>query len=225
MSTGERFQPGDTVHHPKRPEWGEGKVCSAADSPQGGKPGQRLVVDFANHRRVTIQTAIVPLVPANATTAAAGAEDEDGWLGELAGRGESTSVNEGLGGLPEAMTDPFTGLRRRLETLLESYRFSNTQRGIFDWAVAQTGLNDPLTEYSRAEIEAAFERFCDMRWKQLQRLVTDAQHNREDAVLEAVLESCRVPEGRTAMETAMGKGGGSRKGGGPSRGSTRKSGR
>jgi hypothetical protein len=48
--------PGDFVNHPDRPDWGLGQVQSVA--------GDRVTVNFENAGKVTINVAVVTLLPA-----------------------------------------------------------------------------------------------------------------------------------------------------------------
>lgn len=48
--------PGDFVNHPDRPDWGLGQVQSVA--------GDRVTVNFENAGKVTINVAVVALLPA-----------------------------------------------------------------------------------------------------------------------------------------------------------------
>lgn len=47
--------PGDFVNHPDRPDWGLGQVQSVA--------GNRVTVNFENAGKVTINIAVVTLLP------------------------------------------------------------------------------------------------------------------------------------------------------------------
>ncbi len=53
--------PGDFVHHPDQPDWGLGQVQSMI--------GERATVNFENAGKVTVNTAVVSLVIAQAATA------------------------------------------------------------------------------------------------------------------------------------------------------------
>lgn len=204
MTTPIRFAQGDTVRHPKRPEWGLGTVRSiqAIAQPDGTR-AQRLTVDFANQGRKNINTAIAPLIrdgeakpvapaktrrntpqpplpqPTTAKAAAsvaaastggsgAGPSGGSGWLDAMDPDGSKS--NE-LGDLPDDMSDPFASLVDRLKATLQTYRFSTEPRALMDWAIVQTGLNDPLSKYTRSELEQAFPRYVRDRDGHLKDLV------------------------------------------------------
>ncbi len=96
---------------------------------------------------------------------------ESGWLAPMAHR----KVEEVMIGLPEEAKDPFTSLKRRLKFTLDLYRFDSSGRGLIDWAVAQSGLDDPLGRFSRQELEQLFDRWAVERDSHLRRLLDEAR--------------------------------------------------
>ena len=54
--------PGDFVRHPEQPDWGLGQVQSVI--------GARITVNFENAGKVTVNAAVVTLVPATGATRA-----------------------------------------------------------------------------------------------------------------------------------------------------------
>lgn len=213
MSEPTRFKRGDRVRHPERPEWGQGKVESAQDQTLQGKPSQRVVVTFANHGRVTLNTAFAPLTPL----------DERGWGGEsTTGAGQSTGGRAGggwlaqlekqqatgngkpthdLAELPEPATDPFRSLIARLKSTLELYRFDDGARGLIDWAVAQSGMNDPLAEFSRHELEQQFAAFAQARDAHLRELLITIRRKGEEAAVKQ-LSSELPPQLQSVLDKA-----------------------
>ncbi len=157
------FHKGDRVRHAQRAEWGEGVVDVAQTVRHNKQQAQRLVIQFQCHGRVTVNTAFAEIVPANGDGASAAAHDAN-WLSEGAD-------GDRLANLPQAATDPLSTLSRRLTMTLELYRFGDDARGMFDWASARTGLVDPLTRYSRHELEQCFQTFCAKREHSLRQLV------------------------------------------------------
>ena len=121
---------------------------------------------------------------------------DNGWLNDLEGQ---TSE---LWALPDALTDPFASLGQRLKATLETYRYSIDSRALFDWAVRQTGLNDPLSKYNRTELEQAFPRFARDRDLHLRDIVR--QLKRSDG-FHALKEAGRglFPAGQSALDRAM----------------------
>ena len=173
MTPTERFQIGDRVAHPRRPEWGSGPVIKADTITHEGQQAQRLRVDFANKRNAIINTAIAPLIRSGDTgsmgpskgiekdmsmtrtgTQNAGA----GWLDDLEG-GTGGHAQKNLWDLPYQLDDPFSSVEQQLDATLETFKYSTEPGPLFQWAVTQTGLDDPLTKYTRVELEQAFPRY------------------------------------------------------------------
>ncbi|MHC4947851.1 MAG: DUF3553 domain-containing protein [Planctomycetota bacterium] len=185
MST-DRFEFGDRVRHPRRPEWGVGSIARVEDEVADGRPGQRLSVRFTNAGLKTLHTAHAALErvcepAANGPAAGAAAPtvdwqqmEESDWLGSVARR----KVEEAMVGLPPEAADPFRSFRDRLGFALGLYRFDRSGRGLIDWAVAQTGLDDPLTRFTRHELEQLYDRWAAARHEHLGRLLADPDADR-----------------------------------------------
>lgn len=146
------WKAGDRVIHRGRPEWGIGEVTSAERDTHEGQSCQRLNVRFARAGLKTLSTAVADLGPAEERPALAA---QNGWLPPAS---DETEV-EVMTRLPEAATDPFRPLSARLKTSLDLYRFTGTGASLIDWAVIQSGLDDPLTRFNRHQLEQFFERF------------------------------------------------------------------
>ena len=121
-----------------------------------------------------------------------------GWLGSL---GEQNS--KGLWELPDAMTDPFASLANRLQATLDSYRFSTEARSLIDWAVTQSGLTDPLSQFTRHELEQVFPRYVRDRDQHLAQLVSQIKKKGKAEVLDQVLGQTRDETARRALLRAM----------------------
>ena len=199
-----KFSPGDVVVHPRRPEWGDGVVVQAMGILHKGQSAQRLTVRFTHRNRVTINTAVAPLMAketynamrSNNQSTSGTSTATGGWLSSL----EQDSADHELWRLPEAMTDPFSSLGRRLNATLDSYRFSTEARSLTAWAVAQTGLDDPLSKYTRQKLEQAFPRFARDRDNQLQDLVNQIKCHGERELLDQALANTRVPAARETLK-------------------------
>ncbi|WP_428389624.1 DUF3553 domain-containing protein [Mucisphaera sp.] len=220
------YQTGQVVTHPKRPEWGRGVVRQVEPITHHGVNAQRVAVDFANKGRVVVNTAIASLVvtgseqPATAATkvsprktpsnliadrgsergAGEPGERNNGWLTELE-QGKTSGSGE-LWSLPLPMADPFASLKQRLLSTLESYRFTTEPRSLIEWAVTQTGLDDPLSQYTRSELEQAFPRFCRDRDNHLADLIRTAKRQMQHSVLDEVRAEIDLPAAHKAMHKA-----------------------
>lgn len=185
MTQTPRFQSGDRVRHQKRPEWGIGRIDRVENTAIGGTPAQRLIIRFPNAGLKTLSTLGAALALVSESEAANNGSDlhgpqtlvemeqhsESGWLGEISKqRPEDAMIN-----LPPEATDPFAGGEARLRATLDLYRFEPTGGSLIDWAVARSGLDDPLSRFTRQELEQFFERWVFLRDRQLEKLVAQAQ--------------------------------------------------
>lgn len=189
------FAFGDRVRHTRRPEWGIGTVTSAAPLTHNGKRAQRLTIRFANAGLKTITCAngllerlaeqeAVPQHSAQDHAPGNGVADDDdhpidiwshareeSWLSSVA----KQKVEEHMTCLPEPVRDPFRRLEDRLISTFSLYRFDSSGRGLIDWAVAQSGLEDPLNRFARQELEVLFDRWAAGRDEHLRTLLQDAR--------------------------------------------------
>lgn len=195
----EQFSSGDRVRHSGRPEWGIGTIVKVEGLPLNGHVSQRLSVRFPNAGVKTIVTGHVELQrvdeSADPFTAAEGSSvkvwdkmNESEWLAPMAKR----KVEETLISLPGDVRDPFNSMSKRLNLMLSLYRFDRTGRGIIDWAVAQTGLDDPLSRFSRQDLEQKFDRWAYERDTYLSKLLQEVRNSgagAEQTVLNGALKS------------------------------------
>ena len=196
-----RYQQGDVVTHPRRPEWGEGVVKAAQAIVHEGSSAQRLNVEFVNRGRVVINTAVAPLAPKGLKpTMSSSMTTSGGWLDQLE---QSKNNSNELWDLPEALTDVFSSDLQRLMATMDTYKFSTEPRPLIDWAIMQTGLNDPLTKYTRHDLEQAFARFARNRDQHLKDLVRTLKRNGKVQVLIEARTRCKILAGQTALERAI----------------------
>lgn len=197
----DRYQPGDVVTHPRRPEWGQGVVKTARSIVHEGSTAQRLSVEFANRGRVVINTAVAPLAPkGQKKIMSPSMTSSGGWLDQLE---RSNSNSHELWELPEALTDVFSSDLQRLSATIDSYKYTTEPRPLIDWAVVQTGMNDPLTKYTRHDLEQAFSRFARDRDQHLKELVRTLKRNGKHQVIIQARTQCKVLAGQTALDRAM----------------------
>lgn len=226
MDRSTKFQQGDEVIHPNRPQWGRGVVKRVQQTLHDGLPAQRLEVDFPNRGRVTLNTAVAPLLPASGrqgmlaaapelfsnpptrnsmsrfSTSTADTPDSGvGWLAELEGKGRARGQE--LWALPAKLNDAFSSELERLLATLDTYRYSTEPRALIDWAVVQTGLGDPLSKYTRHELEQAFPRYARDRDQHLDLLVRDIKRAGMRDVLAVALQKAPNRAARVALERAI----------------------
>jgi len=201
MDDPQPYRRGDQVYHTKRPEWGIGEVDHACSITHQGKPAQKLTVTFRHKGRVTLNTAVAPLATketeAPMTSTNPNASTNGGWLASL----ESDGGDE-LSAMPHATNDLFTSLEQRLEATLDTFRFSTEPRSLIEWAIAQTGHADPLTHYTRHELEEGFQRFEHNRRKHLKELVGELRREAKSDVVNQAVKNARHPGAADALRKA-----------------------
>jgi hypothetical protein len=195
MMSSRKFEYGDRVRHTRRPEWGIGSIVKTEEVTLNGRRTQRVSVRFPNAGLKTISTAHAELQLVNsnngpesdgADTHPLGGWDkmkESDWLGEVAQR----KVEEAMTSLSPEVRDPFKSLPQRLEACLDLFRFERTGRSVIDWAIAQSGLADPLTRFTRHELEVLFDQWAAQRDEHLSRLLQEVKA--EPGVVAKLVES------------------------------------
>ncbi len=237
-----RFEKGDRVKHPKRPEWGSGIVRDIAPITHEGEAAQRLTIDFATKGRVVINAAIAPLEkvgkaytppkpndghrgsaaqlwaghpegskavhngerngapPRDGDPGAPSSSGDSGWLDQLETAG---GKKHELWELPDDLTDPFATPEQRLKATLDSYRYSTEPRALIEWAIVQTGLDDPLTKYTRPELEQAFPRFARDRDAHLRSQIREFKRKNDLATIKACQKGGLMPAAQSALDRAL----------------------
>lgn len=186
------FAVGEKVRHRQRPEWGIGSVTKIEGVTIRGTRDQRLWIRFPNAGLKTMLASVADLErttggapltqPPPQPGAAAALEEtlvgreashEGGWLGEIAKR----KPDDAMTSLPAAASDPFLSVERRIDFVLGLFRFEPTGGKLIDWAVAQSGLDDPLSRFNRQQLETFFERWTYERDLALSRLAQEAKRS------------------------------------------------
>ncbi|MEO0482286.1 MAG: DUF3553 domain-containing protein [Planctomycetota bacterium] len=165
---------GDRVVHAARPEWGPGQVVSAKRVDQDGESVQKLSIRFDRAGLKTLSTAMAKLLPADgsttttdagagatatATAAQPSAAPIEVPTAKIHDQLTPAEIDAVMIGLPESATDPFATPADRLRASLTLYRFKPEGGSLLDWAAMQSGLTDPLSRFSRHELEEWFTRF------------------------------------------------------------------
>lgn len=192
-----RFQTGDRVKHRQRPEWGLGTVTKAEDMAANGKVAQRLSIRFPGAGLKVLNTGIAELdavskedakeIATNGVSRSrreimeSSGEEEPHWLAPV----QEQQLEQKLLSIPEDARDRFNSVKSRLRVTFDLYRFDRSGKGLMDWAVAQTGLEDPLSKFTRHELEMKFDRWTAMRDDHLKSLLSDEECN--DAIVRELL--------------------------------------
>jgi len=135
------------------------------------------------------------------TQTASSTSNGKGWLDQLEAQ-RSGKAHE-LWDLPDALSDPFTSDAQRLAATLDQYRFSTEARSLIEWATQQTGLHDPLTKYTRHDLEQAFPRFLRDLDQHLKGLVRTFKHRNDQASLLRARNATRWPAAQKALDKAL----------------------
>lgn len=186
---------GDRLVHAAKPEWGIGQVSAAEATQQDGKRCQRVTVRFERGGVKTLSTAFADLRPADSAGFPMVAAEEP--TDPLALAAETQSINEAMSKIPEAATDPFTSARKRLEATLNLYRFSDTGGALIDWAVMQSGMKDPLSRFSRHDLERLFARYQISVDNHLRKLVREMRRSEPETVTQLIASA--LPAAKAAL--------------------------
>ena len=159
---------GKSVRNAARPEWGNGTVLTVAATSVGGSPAYRVSIQFAAGHR----TLLVPPARLVAPEQLSAEERPAGWIERISG----TTVDDRLRNLPLAVTELLGTLAQRVAALAPLYEIdAQDQRGLLRWARAQTGVVDPLTRWTRDELERAFIEFARNRDDELRGILAAAK--------------------------------------------------
>ncbi|MEM8782871.1 MAG: DUF3553 domain-containing protein [Planctomycetota bacterium] len=126
--------------------------------------------------------------------------NKDNWLDELETAG---GKKHELWELPDELTNPFATPEQRLKATLDTYQYSTEPRALIDWARRQTGLDDPLTRYTRPELEQAFPRFARDRDAHLRSIVRDLKRANDMATIKASMKGGLIPAAQSAIDRAI----------------------
>lgn len=200
----DRFSIADRVIHPAKPEWGVGTVASASNIVQDGTPCQRLAIRFDRAGLKTITTAGIHLKRASSATVEPKPAGTDPFGPLPAASGSSELPDDPklaarkMEAVPDDATDPFIGPGERLRRVLALYRFEPTPGSLIDWATAQSSLADPLSRFSRHELEEHFRTFRRNLDRALSKAVADASRVEPDE-LRAIARAA-PPDGQRALQ-------------------------
>ena len=170
----------DRVQHSERPEWGVGTIQKCETITREGQRDQRIWIKFPSVGVKTVLASAAKLQCVEPSSqddvdgdnfATLEVTHDTGWLGEISKKRPEDAITS----LPEPATDPFIPIQQRLEFSLKLYRFDPSGSSLIDWAVSQTGLEDPLSRFNRHELEEYFSRWSFELDKHLQKLIQESR--------------------------------------------------
>jgi hypothetical protein len=177
---------GDRVTHPKFPEWGSGAVIKVENTHANGEPVKRVTVRFTHAGLKSFVGNSFPLdvmaseqaMPGDSIgkrPAIAAVEDlERSGLNQAV----EQKLEEIMFAIPHACRDPFNTIEHRLRRTLELYKFDMSGKGLMHWAMAQTGMDDPLTRFNRTELEVYFKQYSFLLKQHLSKLLREFQNDK-----------------------------------------------
>lgn len=211
------FSPNDQVQHPGKPEWGTGIVLTTQQASHEGKPCQRLTVRFSAAGKKTINTAFAslarlggtepnPSAPAQSKPARATSKTPSRTPAPPRERPtpapppDKAVLTERLATLPHGLADPFRGIEERLADTVLAYRYRPGDRSLLEWAVAQTGVADPLSILGRHELEEQYATFRIRLDRHLKALLEEARRARIEP---RPIINAAPPEARAEVQHAL----------------------
>ena len=172
---------GDRVTHPKFPEWGSGAVIKVENAPVNGEPSTRVTVRFAHAGLKKFVGDAIPLDVLANEHAMPG--DKEGKLPAIAAvealersgltHAAEQKLEEIMFAIPLACRDPFNTAEHRMRRTLELYKYDLSGKGLMNWAMVQTGMDDPLTRFNRTQLEDYFTQFSFLLKQHLSKLVQE----------------------------------------------------
>ncbi len=64
-------------------------------------------------------------------------------------------------------------VEHRMRRTLDLYKYDLTGKGLMEWAMAQTGMDDPLTRFNRTELEVYFKQYSFLLKQHLSKLLSE----------------------------------------------------
>jgi len=180
---------GDRVTHELHPEWGSGAVIKVENAIISGSPVPRVTVRFANAGLKIFAGNALPLTPMESGHTVPGdryferpaiAAVEDLEKSGLTQAVEKKMLEIMLS-IPMACKDKFNTAEYRLKRTLELYKFDMSGRGLMEWAIVQTGMDDPLTRFNRGQLEEYFKRWVRERDSQLANVLSELRDDPKTA--------------------------------------------
>lgn len=207
MTSAVGWSSGDRLIHAGKPEWGTGTVVKAEWTTHEGKKCQRVTVRFARAGLKTVSTAFATLEASGGAARIDAARDSvksalardaepvaaarpkrppPGMLGAAEAPPDegppldAAAARVIMTAIPEAARDPFKPVAERVRATLGLFKYGSEGGPLLDWATAQSGLNDPLSVFSRPDLEQLFDRFRINRDQHLASLLTEARRQGVD---------------------------------------------
>lgn len=196
---------GDRVRHPKFPEWGNGAVIKAETTMVHGQPTNRVTVRFSSAGLKSFVGHSLPLellddghsMPGDRECARPAISEVEDLEKSGLNQAVEQKLLEIMHTIPLACRDPFNTSEHRLRRTLELYKYDMSGRGLMEWAMAQTGMDDPLTRFNRTELESFFTHYSHELNQHLRKLLSEMREE-SDTIKRIVAEA--PPRAKRAVE-------------------------
>lgn len=178
-----------------KPDWGIGVVRRVQTTTINGATQHRVSVQFNQGTKLLISP------PARLTDPVDDPQrKEAGWIEQIGGG----SLDSRLRQLPESAVQVLGTIQQRLDAVIPHYSRMEDGKDLIRWARRQTGVGDPLSQWSRDELEVAFASFCNERDAHLRNLCALLKKNGGDSALQEWLSQLD-DDARPAVYTALRK--------------------
>lgn len=183
---------GHKVRNAARPEWGTGVVLRVQAASLNGECVHRISIQFANGHHVLMAPPARLIAPTPEPQRSAG------WLENLG----KTTLDDRLRSLPPSVVKMLGSPRARLAALIPYYAFEEESESLLRWAREQTGVRDPLSQWTRDELSAAWQHFCAERDAHFRAVAASLKLKEGDGELRAFVDE--IPENaRDAVRAAL----------------------
>jgi hypothetical protein len=153
----EELNLGMSVRVAAKQEWGVGRVTRIQRQAHDGGATYRVYVQFHMGQKVLTAPPAKFVTPDDLSSAAV--NRDAGWLDKLAGQ----TLDDRLAALPESITLFLGSPVHKLIEIAKLFEFDGDDKSLARWARMQTGSPDPLTTWTRDELQAAWEKFSVAR--------------------------------------------------------------
>ena len=172
---------GDRVTHELHPEWGSGAVIKVENTVIDGDPAPRVTVRFVHAGLKVFAGNSLPLNAMQGDHVVPGDNERNrpaiAAIEDLERSGLTQAIEKKLLeimlAIPMACRDKFNTPEYRLRRTLDLYKYDMSGHGLMEWAVVQTGMDDPLTRFNRGELEEYFKRWARDRDAHLSSLLAE----------------------------------------------------
>ena len=172
---------GDRVTHELHPEWGSGAVIKVENTVIDGEPAPRVTVRFVHAGLKVFAGNSLPLNAMQGDHVVPGDSERNrpaiAAIEDLERSGLTQAIEKKLLeimlAIPMACRDKFNTPEYRLRRTLDLYKYDMSGHGLMEWAVVQTGMDDPLTRFNRGELEEYFKRWARDRDAHLSSLLAE----------------------------------------------------